>query len=89
METGTSLAPTTLAQRIGRRARRVRESRKLGIRDVAKKAGLGIGALSEIENGKREGRLDSYERLAKALGVPLGWLLGFQSHQRRVARPAA
>jgi transcriptional regulator with XRE-family HTH domain len=64
------------ADRIGKRARRLRKLRGEKLETTAKRAKLGIGALSDIENGKREARLDSYERLAKALGVPLGDLLG-------------
>jgi transcriptional regulator with XRE-family HTH domain len=69
----------TWAQKIGRRARRIREAKGLGFEAVAKKARLGIGALSEIETGKREARLDGYSRLAKALGVTLGALLGVEA----------
>lgn len=62
--------------RIGRRARRLRKARRENLETTARRARLGIGALSDIENGKREARLDSYERLARALGVPLHMLLG-------------
>ncbi len=61
---------------IGRRARKLREEKGLTLEAVAKKAKLGMGALSEIENGKREGRLSSLRRLAKVLGIPWQQLLG-------------
>jgi transcriptional regulator with XRE-family HTH domain len=69
----------TWAQRIGRRARAIRTAKGLGFEAVAKKARLSIGALSEIETGKREARLRGYARLAKALDVPLAELLGVQA----------
>lgn len=76
---------TTWAQRIGRRARRIRQVKGLGFEAVAKRARLGIGALSEIETGKREARLDGYARLAKALGIDLAELLGLSAHDERRA----
>jgi len=69
---------TTWAQRVGVRAKRIRQAKGLGFESVARSARLGIGALSEIENGKREARLDGYSRLAKALGVTLADLLGLE-----------
>lgn len=66
----------TWAQRIGVRAKRIRQAKGLGFEVVARSAKLGIGALSEIENGKREARISGYARLAKALGVTLADLLG-------------
>ncbi len=69
----------TWAQRIGRRARRIRQERGLGFEAVARQAHLSIGALSEIETGKREARLAGYERLSKALGVTLGALIGTEA----------
>lgn len=64
------------AGRIGRRARSLRKLRGENLETIARRARLGIGALSDIENGKREARLNGYARLAKALGVPLADLLG-------------
>lgn len=75
----------TWAQRIGKRARQVRRDKGLGFEDVARRARLGIGALSEIETGKREARLGSYERLARTIGIPLAELLGVDGDSGRAA----
>lgn len=66
------------AAEIGERARRFRKSKGRRLVDVAQAVGLGTGALSEIENGKREARLGSYERLARSLGVSMASLLGLR-----------
>lgn len=81
-----------LATQIGLRARRLRLAQGRRLAEVATAARLSIGALSEIENGKREARLAGYERLAKTLGVSLAQLLGLLAlgpHARKVRRPAA
>jgi transcriptional regulator with XRE-family HTH domain len=75
-----------LAVIFGSRAKEVRESRGLTIETTARAAGLGIGALSEIERAKRwRTRFDQIERLAEALGVPVADLLGRQEKPRRAA----
>jgi transcriptional regulator with XRE-family HTH domain len=52
------------------RERRAREG--LTIADVAQRAGVSIGMLSKIENGQVSPSLESLNRLAHALGVPVG-----------------
>jgi transcriptional regulator with XRE-family HTH domain len=82
----TQAGKRSWAERIGARARRLRKARRETLEVVARRAGLGIGALSDVENGKREARLDSYERLAKALDVTLGQLLGLRVQRRAPER---
>jgi len=62
--------------RFARRLRLMREARGLTLEVVASRADMGLGALSEIENGKRwRHRFIALERLAKALGVTVNELL--------------
>ena len=89
MENGSAARVESIVQRGGQRARLLREAQGLTLREVAARSGLGLGAVSEIENGKREGRIGSYERLASSLGVTLASLLSVGPHARKVRRPAA
>ncbi len=42
--------------------------------EIAEVTGLGQGYLSDLEKRRRAGTPETVEKLAKALGVPLGWL---------------
>ncbi|MBM3554511.1 MAG: helix-turn-helix transcriptional regulator [Alphaproteobacteria bacterium] len=48
-----------------------REHRGLGLRLLAKKAGVGAGYLSEIEAGRKPGSFAALAKLAKALAISL------------------
>ncbi|MCK0198974.1 helix-turn-helix domain-containing protein [Ancylobacter sp. 6x-1] len=48
-----------------------REHRGLSARAVAEKIGIAPSFLSQIENGKREGSVETLKKIAKALGVTL------------------
>ena len=52
-----------------------RKHRGLGARELAGRAGLSPGYLSEIESGKKAGSLAAYRALARALDTPLDLLL--------------
>jgi transcriptional regulator with XRE-family HTH domain len=52
-----------------RMARRVR---RLSLREVAEKTGIGIGSLSEIERGKRNLSFDTAAKLLSFYGMELG-----------------
>ena len=57
-------------QGFGRMLRTVRRSKGLGLRELAEKAKVPPGYLSELEAGqKKNPSLDVLKRLAKALGV--------------------
>ena len=43
---------------------------------LAKKAGIASAYLSQIETGKREGTVETYRKLASALGITLDDLIG-------------
>lgn len=55
---------------VGENIRRLRIKAGLSARQLAEKAGLSTVAM--IECGHRPGRMDTLERIAKALGVPMG-----------------
>lgn len=75
-----------LAILFGRNVKAAREAKRLTLEAAARAAGLGIGALSEIENAKRwRTRFDQMERLATALGVPITDLLERVTRPRKVA----
>ena len=52
-----------------------REFRALSVRKLAEAAGLSVGYLSDIENGKRKGPIDTMKALAGALNVDLDMLV--------------
>ena len=54
----------------------LRASKDMSLRDLAEKADVPPGYLSELEAGKKTNpSLDVLRRLARALGVPVGGLL--------------
>lgn len=71
---GDEAFPEAVAERLigGENAVKVfREYRALTLRDLATKSGLGASYLSDIENGKRKGTVETMKAIAEALGVDL------------------
>jgi transcriptional regulator with XRE-family HTH domain len=60
---------------LGRNLRRARERLELTQEEVGQRSGVHPTEVSRIEAGKRDPRISTVERLAKALGVPPGDLL--------------
>jgi len=58
------------------RLREARQRKGLSIRGLAAKAKVGFSTVYLIETGKRAPRLQTLEKLAKALRVPVTDLLG-------------
>jgi DNA-binding XRE family transcriptional regulator len=54
--------------------RALRRWRKMTQGELAKRAGLAQGYVSDLESGKREGTSETLASLARALGVSEGWL---------------
>ena len=48
-----------------------REHRGRSLRQLAEQAGVGVGYLSQIENGERRGTVDTLKKIAAALDVDL------------------
>lgn len=57
-----------------RRLKAVRKWRGLTQMDLAGKAGIGQGYLSELENGSKAGAPETLEALARVLDVPRNWI---------------
>lgn len=58
-------------------ARRFNEARAhagMTLREIVEKSGCPMSMLSEIANGARLPRVNSVEKVARALGVSAGWL---------------
>jgi ribosome-binding protein aMBF1 (putative translation factor) len=73
------LLPAALVERLVSGENRVRiwrEHRGLSGAALAKQAGLAQAYLSQIETGAREGTVETYGKLAAALGVSLDDLVG-------------
>lgn len=72
-------APSTDDPRVrgnlGRNLRRAREQRELTQEDVSERSGVHATEVSRIEAGKRDPRVSTLERLAKAVEVSPGELL--------------
>ncbi|MEM0962606.1 MAG: XRE family transcriptional regulator [Bacteroidota bacterium] len=62
--------PDRLRLILGVKLRALRHERDLGLKDVARRAGLSVSYLSEIEQGKKYPKPDKLVDLAHALGVP-------------------
>jgi transcriptional regulator with XRE-family HTH domain len=67
-------------QRFGQYIKRLRSERKLGVRELASKAGISHTVLSRLENGKRKPQLNTLKALAPALGVPLADLFAMAGY---------
>lgn len=57
--------------KLGAHIKRVREDRKLSIRELATKAGINNGALGRYERGERTPGIATIKAIATALGVPV------------------
>ena len=77
---------------VGRRVRELRVRRGLVIEDLARKSGLSKPYISQVETGKASPSLQTVQKLAQALGVPLTYLFleeAFSCHvTRRTERRA-
>jgi transcriptional regulator with XRE-family HTH domain len=62
---------TNFRQRIalGNRLRRLREEKSMTLEQLATKADIGIGSVSEIERGLRSPNVSTLTALASALGL--------------------
>jgi transcriptional regulator with XRE-family HTH domain len=56
---------------VGRRLRALRSERGLSLSELARRAGLGKGTLSELETGQRNPTLDTLFAVTSALRLPL------------------
>lgn len=61
---------------IGPKVRELREAARVSQEDLAHQAGISTSTLSRIERGTYQPRLDTLNKLAQALSVPVADLLG-------------
>ena len=61
----------SLAEVVSKRVRSLRERKGWSQSELARRAGIGVSTLSEIESGQNAPRLDTLVALAHALGAPL------------------
>ncbi|EPK6573472.1 helix-turn-helix domain-containing protein [Klebsiella quasipneumoniae] len=67
--------PTALSLNIGNKIRRLRQSRGISLNDLSKLSGVSKGALSKLESGYSNPRVDTLDAIAAALRLPVGDLL--------------
>jgi transcriptional regulator with XRE-family HTH domain len=60
---------------VGHRLRAARQEAGLSLSEVARRAGVGKGSVSELEHGRRPPRLETLWALSTAIGVPLSRLV--------------
>lgn len=64
----------------GKRLRRLREQKPMGLRELARTAVVPVSTLSCLESGSRDGNgisVETAKRLARTLGVDLNYLCRF------------
>ena len=66
---------------IGSQIRGARKKSKLTQKELAEKAGVATITIQQYELGKREPRLEQLKAIAAALGVSVGYLLGYEEEQ--------
>lgn len=75
-----------LAYLIGRRVAALRKDHEWGQAQLAAKAGLNVKYIGELENGRRDVRVTTLSRLAKALGIEPAGLFRFSEEDRTLAQ---
>jgi DNA-binding Xre family transcriptional regulator len=63
-------------EQIGERVRRERRARRWTLADLSSRTGIKVPNLSRLEKGKHSPSLDTLMKVAEALGVPVGALIG-------------
>jgi len=74
----------SIQDQIGRRVRRLRQSRGLSLGDVAAKAGISRSLLSKVENARVASPIATLVNIAAALDANVGHLIGVDSNDRCV-----
>jgi transcriptional regulator with XRE-family HTH domain len=67
-------ATNAIYEQVGRALRESRVGIGLTQQQLAERAGLSVSFVSFLESGRKKGSLETYHRLARALGVPLAHL---------------
>lgn len=62
---------SSLFAHLGQRVRKIRHEQGLGVKELAERAGVSPGLISQIEHGQSIPLLETLEKIAKCLHVPL------------------
>lgn len=62
--------------RVGAEIRRQRQAAQLSLQELARLSGISGSALSLIETGKRDARLSTLDKIARALNTEIAGLFG-------------
>lgn len=73
------------AELVGAEVKRLRTAREWSLRKLAEAAGLDFGYVGKIERGE-SASLDTYQRIAQALGISLSALFAALNPRTRGAR---
>ncbi len=73
---------------VGARVRQLRTERGLTQPQLARRTGLNVGYLSQVETDKASPSLETLAAIADAVGVPIAWLLVEEARPPRVVRRA-
>jgi transcriptional regulator with XRE-family HTH domain len=65
-----------VGRRVGANVRRIRKAQKLSQEELAHRAGVDRTYISQIERAVKNPTVQSLDRIAVALGVPLAELVG-------------
>ncbi len=80
--------PGTMAVN-GERLRAARLRKGLSMRDLAVVAGVGYDTISNLENGRQEGRISTVRKLAEALGLTPDALIAWEATSEGKAKAVA
>jgi transcriptional regulator with XRE-family HTH domain len=67
--------------------RRIRRNKNITLRALAKETSLTVGYLSRIENSQTLPPIPTLERIARGLGIDIGYLLLTEEKQTNLKRP--
>ncbi|MEK7474114.1 MAG: helix-turn-helix transcriptional regulator [Candidatus Coatesbacteria bacterium] len=76
-------------EQVGRALREIRTGAGLTQQQLAERAGLSVSFVSFLEAGRKKGSLETYHRLAHALGIPLARLFSGSAPAGWAARSKA
>ena len=65
----------SIAKRIGRRIRELRDDKSLTLKDLSTRSGVSVSMLSKIENSRTLPPISTYARIATALDVSIGEII--------------
>lgn len=68
---------------VGERIQAARKKAEMKQSDLAEKLGVAVITIGQYERGKRQPRLEQFQRIASALDVDVNWLMNGQTLEQR------